>query len=62
MEISSENLKHTSARWFDSEDQTQRRICVNLHNGELTLMQRDDPSDVWAPPKKLHLSASVDTQ
>lgn len=59
--INSENLKHTSARWYDSDDPTNRRICVNLHNGALTLTERSHPSHVWPPATKLILDASVDT-
>ena len=61
MEINSENLTHTSARWYDSEDYTNRRLCVNLHNGVLTISRRTDPHDVWSPPQKMYLDASVDT-
>ena len=48
-----EHLTKVSAVWYDTSNPFERRIMVRLDQGKLTIAQRDDPSDVWPPAKKL---------
>lgn len=49
------------ARWFDSRDPFDRRICVEVSNEVCYIMTRDKPGDVWSPPKVLHLDTMLET-
>jgi len=51
-----EHLQKVSAVWYDTTNAFERRIAVRLHNGVLTISQRDNPSDIWSPSVKMPLA------
>ena len=58
--VNSKNLERSSARWYDSEDPSNRTIAVHMHKGALSISTRNHPSEVWSPHKQMFLDASID--
>ena len=42
--------RNIDAVWYNHHNPSSRTLAVRLHDGKVTVIMRDKPTDIWSPP------------